>query len=435
MWACQILLAYFLPLSTQVVNFGLSHQSTTSNLERRLKDVKQQHSGQRFSMEELSVDDVMQIDCHAPDPEELGSALRPKTPYLESIWKRVSRHKRCHKTEHKVRRDRGCKKDPSEVASTRKKRGAPKPEAEVVRDREQAVRSVMCISAEQRMAMTSRSFHGTAVPADSGKCVTSETEAARAKFLKQWQPGNDNQPGDGNGSDLAGASRKRPQDSHEWGPAKKRNVPPPLTLFYAGGSELCDRVLARRKWICTSQAERFTDRFLDHGHHAYIVKKLHDRTLSTDPIALLCRFFGGCLLTEAWVQKAFGKGDAELECIHYQGIMHQPKTVMFSTACKENASFASVVKHVAKVAEEEKFRLTVTESLSEMTRHYDEWKDEKGEKSRPWVALCIAVAHEADHERMVKCIGSKRRRLVQTLDSMLNVWSKVDNDWVCPKSW
>ncbi len=73
--------------------------------------------------------------------------------------------------------------------------------------------------------------------------------------------------------------------------------------------------------------------------------------------------------------------------------------------------------------------------MTDMERRYDDWKDSKGERSRPWVALCIAVAHEADHSRMIKRIGAKRGRMVRTLDSMLNEWSKVDNDWLCPKSW
>ena len=406
--------------------------------------MKQQHRSHGFVMAELPVDDVLQIDFHAPNPEELGSALSPKTPYMDSVLKRLARPRRFHRKQHKPRRDKGIAKDTTEVATKRQERGAPKPEAEVVRDREQCIQSVMNSSVQQRMAMTSSSFHGTAVPADSGKCVTSETEAARAKVTKKWQSGDSNGIGvaPGSGIDIASASQKRPQDSQEWGPRKRRNVPVPLLLVspetLRDGDfklELRETVLGRRKWICTTNVEQFTNKFPDHAHHAYLVRKLHDRTLSTDRVALLCRFFGGCLLTEPWVHKAFSAGDAELECIHYQGIMHEPKIVMFSTECKEHRQFASVVKHITQVAHEDKFRLTVVDSMTDMERRYDDWKDSKGERSRPWVALCIAVAHEVDYSRMVKRIGAKKARMVRTLDSMLNEWSKVDNDWMCPKSW
>ena len=159
---------------------------------------------------------------------------------------------------------------------------------------------------------------------------------------------------------------------------------------------------------------------------------MYNGTLSKNPVALICRFFGGCLLTEAWVREASAGVNAEIQCIHYSGIMHQGKTVMFSGACRDNPELAPVIQHVCNAANTADFRLEVEDSLHEMCCRYDKWKDSKGEKSRPWTSLCVAVAHSADYERTVKIVGTKHKRLVRSLDTMLTEWSKVDNDWVCP---
>jgi hypothetical protein len=185
-------------------------------------------------MKELMVDDVMQIDFHAPGADQVGSALRPETSYLPSVWdecSKVFKTKRVPQTKVKVPRHKGQHRDAEEIASKRRRRGAAKPEAEVIREREKEVQKVMASSAEERKAMASKSFHGAPVPPDSGKCVTAETEKARQQIKKQWESA-------GSGRDPASSNGllKRQSGGHDWGSSKKRKIPPPWTLLQPGES-------------------------------------------------------------------------------------------------------------------------------------------------------------------------------------------------------
>lgn len=423
-------------LVSKVIDLYLAHLATTSCIERKLKDVAQQHSKHRFSLAELSLDDVMQIDFHAPHPDEVGTTLCPTT-YLRSIWDESIKSKRHHRVKHKVRCDKGFSKDAEEAVKKRRERKAPQPETEVIREREKAVQKLVASSTEQRMAMTSQSFHGTPVPVFSAEFVTPETEKAREKIKKQWAKTHSSSGVDivlGGGSDPASSRKRQNIGQEDWGPSKKPRVPPPLALLDRRLEHLKDEGLTRRNWHCIIKAERFIERFTKYCHHCYIVQTIHDQTLSVNPIALMCRFFGGCLMTEAQIQESAIPG-GKLHCIHFKGLMHLPKKIVFSETCKRDPSFSLVIDQVHKAIATKEFKLKVADSEKEVQNDFDKYKVDKGDRSRPWSHLCIAVAHETDYNTTVKFMGKDHKHLVRTMEKILQEWSSVDHMYSCPRSW
>ena len=139
-------------------------------------------------------------------------------------------------------------------------------------------------------------------------------------------------------------------------------------------------------------------------------------------------------MTEAQIQESAIPG-GKLHCIHFKGLMHLPKKIVFSETCKRDPSFSLVIDQVHKAIATKEFKLKVADSEKEVQNDFDKYKVDKGDRSRPWSHLCIAVAHETDYNTTEKFMGRDHKHLVRTTEKILQEWSSVDHMYSCPRSW